>query len=419
MKKLLALLAVLLIAALPVFSAEITSVTKEMSQAEYPGVLVKGSLVGTSTFVADSSILENSTIIERLNGQLWTIVSLKTDIGTIGMSISPLDTSALALNGIGVATPGNLIGLQYSGKAAGLPLGVALSYGTNRTTFNNLEIDTNSQDPDTTDTAAQYIGAKASTTLGGIDVAAGVSLSNYMETNEDWYDADNWDYWEQYDNSKLAIDVAARMPLGGGLTSYAALKWLTGKTVYAYKDDGPSDETDTWTNSKLSFEALLGKDIKAGETLTVKIASGLKASGNTSAKFKHMDFAYAHQNYFTNFNFDEDSEVIIPLNLAVEGKLNETWGFSFGANAELCSLTGNKDGENTAYWQERIKFMEEGSAIDIDPSLTWAIGVDAEIGDLKMDLYINTDIFETGPFFISGDSVSSLGAGIALIYDWK
>ncbi|HPI02489.1 MAG TPA: hypothetical protein PKZ78_01505, partial [Candidatus Goldiibacteriota bacterium] len=350
---------------------EITTITKEKSTADYPGVLVPGSLSGTSVFVSDYANFPNTALLEYINGSVWGIATTGTDFGQIGISLSPAPFSPLW--GVAAATPVNVFGIQYGNNISGMALGASLLYGTNRNGSNLIDVSANGVfEYDTEDNASQYIGGRIGANVAGIDLSAGLSLSNNMITGEAYVDSSNWNYWEQYDDSKMLLDLAARINLGNGFTAVASLAWLNGSDKYFWKSGnwyGLDDYTEETYNSKLSFQTLIGKDIKANETLTIRMATGFTADGNTDAKYKYTDNLNPDNSYVGYFSYWNESSFEIPLFVAVEGKLNDTWSFNTGINTVILNIDGEKDATNTDYYIEKIREHAKYDYFDIDPAL--------------------------------------------------
>lgn len=420
---------------------DITTVTKERSTADYPGVLVPGSLIGTSVFVSDYANFPNVALFEYVNSKRFGLVSLSTEYGQIGLSISPAPYSSLwAVNPIIGYDPithdpitldpimldpimlDNVVGIQYGNKISGMPVGVSLLYGNNRSDDQIVSVGNNNWwEWDVTSSFVQYLSLRGGINISSMDLSLGAAFVNSSSEYDSWDDSDTWARWEQYDDSKLKADAALRMDLGDNFTGYAALAWTTGTENYRYKSGdflGVEDYLDEIYNSKLSFEALVGKDIKAGESLIIRIATGVTADGDTSAKERHTDYRDPTENdvgYFSQYN---ESVFEIPLNVAVEGKLNDTWSFNTGVHAVLLSLRGKKDATNTDQYLEKIRESEKWNYAEVQPSLDYEIGLTGVIGDLKLDMFLNPGIFITGPYFLGGTGAGTLNAGIAFSYLW-
>lgn len=161
---------------------EITTITKEKSTADYPGVLVPGSLSGTSVFVSDYANFPNTALLEYINGSVWGIATTGTDFGQIGISLSPAPFSPLW--GVAAATPVNVFGIQYGNKISGMALGASLLYGTNRNGSNLIDVSANGVfEYDTEDNASQYIGGRIGANVAGIDLSAGLSFNTLAFKN--------------------------------------------------------------------------------------------------------------------------------------------------------------------------------------------------------------------------------------------
>lgn len=404
---------------------EITTVTKEKSTADYPGVLIPGSLSGTSVFISDYANFPNVALLEYINTTVpvvFGIATTGTDFGQIGISLNPVPYSPLW--GVGAVTPVNVIGIQYGNKINDMRVGGSLLYGTNRSEF-TIE-DTSLNDPyidyDMENTASQYIGGRVGANVAGIDLSAGLSLSNNIITGEAYADGDYWSFWEQYDDSKVLLDLAARMNLGNEFTTVVSLAWLNGSDKYFFKSGdyyGRDDYIEETYNSKLSFQALIGKDIKAGETVTVRFATGFTADGDADAKYKYTDNLDPDNSYVDYFPYWNESSFEVPVFMAVEGKLNNTWSFSTGAKAVILNIVGEKDAANTDYYIEKIRLHRQNDSLNVTPLVEYSIGLSGVIGNLKLDMFVEPSILFDGPNFISGLDSGNLNTGIAVSYDWE
>jgi hypothetical protein len=419
----------------------ITTVVEEFSQAQYPGVLSPGSLTGMQVFVQEISMLDNVAMYEYL-GNSWGILGFKTDLGVVGLSASPAPMAALNLTEISVTTPSNVLGLLYANKLGSIPVGATILYGTNRTNNKFVDVSSNTGDPDNTDTASQYLGVKAGAGLdigAGLDVSAGLTLVNNISNAEDYAPGSTiWLYDETRDDSKFLIDVAGRLSLGKGLSAVLQVALLNGSEVLKFKNNGMGPGSDfklTYSNSKLGLSLMLGQTIQAGNTLVIKIASGCSLAGNASAKMLYEDNFITGMKFVRSGATFSDTTFTIPLNVAVEGKLNETWSINAGAGTVIFRTYGNTDTINGAPPQgvpipppygpltgaatEKWITVQSDSTLDVGSAISYGLGVTGRIGDLKLDLYLNPIILLTGPNFISGASSGNLANGVALTFDWK
>jgi len=408
----------------PAGSDGISTVTKEYSQAQYPGVLVPGSLIGTSVFISDLPLLANTGDFEYVQGNTFAAGVLKTDMGVFGISFSPVVNNAL--NDINlIAMPNNCLGVEYATKFGSMPFGASLQYGSNDTGFTNGDVATNNINPDIQSTAAQYLALRAGIVLNNIDLSLGISCGMYNDFNEDLATPSGlWNDTTTDAQSKMLIDLAARTSLGNGFKAVLDLSWLSGSTVYDYESDGlflGAKYTETYTNSKLTLKGWLSNDIKPLEWLVVRVAPGVEIGGNTSGRYVYQDKIVSGFTTYSVAPFLSDAYLQIPFHVAVEGKLNDTWKINAGVAVTLLDLAGNDVKHNAAaggtaeMWQE----FQSGGSLNIDPGIDYAIGASGKIGDLAIDFWLNPIIFINGPHFITGANNGTLNSGVAVHFDWK
>jgi len=403
---------------------DVTTITKEMSQNNYPGVLVPGSMIGTDVFISDINLISNIVLLEVVWGAPVGMVSLKTDIGTIGISVAPGAISGLY--NISTIMPSEIFGVQYGTKIGSTPVGFSILYGLDKYDYNNQNTESSSPPVEASaNTSNQYVALKAGAGFGSLDIGATLSfLNNYSKASyvydygTEWYDD------VIYDVSEWQLALNGRLALGNNMTAVVGLSYANGKDDYHYLDSG-NDYIERYTNSTLGLNAALGKDIKAGETLLVKIAGGLNIGGYTNGKYEYIDNLDASSTETGTGSSAGDRTQwgwwTIPLNVAVEAKLNETWTLNAGTQANIVMFNNQLNKFNLAdHGDDKIKEMYSETSFSITPGLSYSIGVSGKIGDLNLDLYMNPYMLIMGPHFISGNSLSGPMAGsVALKYEWK
>lgn len=392
----------------------ITTMTNEYSAALYPGVLVPGSLSGTLLFMGDYAKMPNVALFEYVYGTEFGLVSLSTDLGQIGFSIIPIIEAEIW--GIDVQTPDNAIGIQWAGKLADLNVGLSLQYGSEADSYTRLELDAGS--PDIDNEFSRYIGLRAGTSIGGIDLGLGLALAAYNNVVEDWNNAYSYGYKEIYDDSTLVVDLAARTKVMGDITAYAMLSWINGVEKYTELEDSSDDWTEEYYNTKLGLKIGAGKDIRINESLKLSIALGAEADGDAVSRYKWWELYYPQAIYYAYSDAYNQSRLEIPLNVKVEGKINDNWNFTSGVRAVLLGIYGEKEDVNTAYYYEKIQRIQQWDYTEINPQLEYAFGLTGKIGDLKLDMFINPAIFITAPYFTGGAGAGSLNIGLAFSYNW-
>jgi hypothetical protein len=437
MKKLVAMLLIAVLLAGSVFAAkakeapktttesiEITTITKELSEANYPGVLTTGSITGTDIFISDLSLFSNSALIENIGGIVYVASALKTDLGEFALFTMPaIEPSLIGINLYPINDLNDIFGLAYSTNIGDMPVGAMVQYGTERSNYESLEL--TGTPPQIESHAIQYLSARIGTSIKSgmpLDLSLGALFFNNIDTYE-YYTTTSPNTWSEtriYDQSKLAIDLAARLGLGNGFTTFAQLSWLTGRNDY--HDSVPGNDTDSiLDNSKLSLQALIGKDVKLGETLLLKAATGFNVTGDNNPVHYVTHNLLSGKAMYTAFTYDQSSSFTIPINVALEGKLNDTWSFNTGWNYTLLTLSGSSNGANIANNSLNLKLRQYDATSSqfVDPSITWGIGTTAKIGDLRLDTYVKPDILTSGPYFLSRVTIASLTGGFSLLYNWK
>lgn len=425
MKKLLTIALLLAFTVSSAFAGA-TTITKLNSQANYPGVLVPGSLIGANTFIQDVALMTNTAIFEYL-GDPVGVIALKTDMGVIGVSVSPIQS--FNLGGIDpIWAIDNMLGLQYVMGLDGMTLGLGINYGVDSDSWENKEITTNAQNPDKTSDFEQVLGLKVGAALKGdlgLDVGLSINLLNEYEVQTDFDNASEAQEWKDIeDNSLININLAARMALGKDMKAVVSADFTTGQEKYTYVSDtdnngtNENDYDNIYTNSAIAVSALVGKDIKASETLKIKLAAGLGMNTSSNTLYKVVDRVADTTTYPTNTSYGEVS-YNVPFNVAVEGKLNDTWSVNAGVGTALVYgyNYGNKD--KTDATSDKYEDYEVGGSIGVNPDLDFAIGLTGKIGDLTLDLHLNPYILIAGPYFITGTNSGNLNASIALSYNWK
>ena len=448
MKKFLIVLSVLGFFAISAF-ASITSIAKEASEAGYPGLLTPGSVLGTDTFIGDISLLANSAEIDYINGFAIDdldgnlpysnsfdgpsgIIVLKTNLGILGVSVkSAFDPY---LNGVW-GNNRNTVGLMYGTASDSMNLGAKLTLGiqnggyTNKDLVNNAGYNYNGNGIyyDTIATSNSMIGIKLGAALkGGLDVSLGALMNNEFSNLKQNNHVANGVVTddETANQGKLSFDLTGRMPIGNGFTAVLGAILNTGTDINAVKtyDNAGillTDSTNTGSNIYVQVNALLGKDIKASDSLTVKLATGATFYSDSRPKNVYKDnMPGGLTTYDTGTKWSELS-VWIPLNVAVEGKLNDTWSINAGVSATLLGLKGTTYKSNASAASENWKDYETYGNLNVNPGLNYALGVTGKIGDITLDCWIDPVILIAGPNFLTGSSGNNLNNGISLGYSWK
>jgi hypothetical protein len=451
MKKLLIVLTVLVFSVISVY-ASITSIAKEGSEAGYPGLLTKGSVLGTDTFIGDLSLLANNAeidyindyVIDDLNGNLpfsnyfdgpSGLIVLKSELGILGVSVKAAFDPYL--NGVW-GNDRDTVGLMYGTASDAMNLGAKLTVGLQNTGYTNKDLVNNAGDYyyspnlgwdyfDSVSVSDSYIGVKLGAALkGGLDVSLGAAMNNEFRNlkQNNGISGGVVMYDETANQGKLSFDLTGRMPLGNGMTAVLGGIFNMGTdidTLKTYNAAGVklSDATDTESNMFVQVNALVGKDIKASDSLTVKIATGATFYSDSRPNNTYKDnMPGGVTTYDTGTKWSELS-VWIPLNVAVEGKLNDTWSVNAGVAATLFGINGTTYKRNAVNTTEAWQDYNTQGNLDVSPGLDYALGVTGKIGDLTLDCWIDPVILIVGPNFLTGSTGNNLNNGISLGYSWK
>jgi hypothetical protein len=459
MKKFLAVTAIFTLLACPLFAAagakakaessamEVTSLTTEFAQDNYPGALIPGSISGTNTYLSDINLLQNTVLFDDIKGYTSGLILLKTDIGAIGLNISGINylsqssnsssysssytganktyNSVSYLKNISPTLPNSILGLMYGTKIASIPFGFGLNYGLSSS---SKTIDDQSVNPNNDDwnTSNHYFSLKAGASLENIDLGASFShVSNYHKDSYTYNYGADWDYDSIYDNSQWQIELDGRMKFVNDITASLSLIYANG-TNDTHSIDDYYDNISRWTNSTLALNAVVGKDFNITENFKIKMATGINIGGDATGNYVYIDNIneyYSHTGYGLNSTEGDRSQYgwwTIPFNVVADVKLNETWTLNTGAQANIIVFNNYLNKYNIAgHGAEKIKEEYENSSFNITPGLTYALGVTGKIGDLTVNTYMNPSIITNGPYFLTGNSLSAyLNYGIAFKYGW-
>jgi hypothetical protein len=223
--------------------------------------------------------------------------------------------------------------------------------------------------------------------------------------------------------SKMAIDLAGRLNLGDGLSTVLGITLNSGSykaTEVSYANDVDNTKTSDWaytgSGSNLAVNALVGKDIKASSSLTIKMASGVNVRTDVRTKEVSED-KIADEKYYTTWTWSE-LYVDVPVNVAVEGKLNDTWTINSGVSSTILSTENRLSKWTDDNTEESYADRNLSGSMDLDPNVSYAIGVTGVIGDLQLDLNIEPMMLLAGPNFLSGSNNWVTTGEIALLYKW-
>jgi len=161
MKKFITVVALLALVAGSAF-AGVTTSTKLQSQANYPGVLVPGSVTGAQTFITDITMMSNVALFEYV-GDAYGLTVLKTDLGTFALSASP-----------SLGDNDNMLGLNWATALEGMNVAAGILYGVENNGFEAKDDSAIDGNNDFTSYYDQYLGITLGTALKG-DLALDLS----------------------------------------------------------------------------------------------------------------------------------------------------------------------------------------------------------------------------------------------------
>lgn len=402
MKKFIVVVALLALVAGSAF-AGVTTATKLQSQANYPGVLVPGSVIGMGTFVTDLSIMSNVALLEVVDGDAYGLTVLKSDLGTFAASVAE----------------NSLLGLGWATALDGMNVAAMIQYGV-VTDGTELKDEVLAAPLTLTSNYNQTLDLTLGAALQGdmpMDLSLNFGLAGTEAVAKDYATDKSITEITTTTVSVMNIGAAARMGLGDGLKAVLDVNYLMGSSSVKAKEADTSSVTE---GSLLSVDALIGKDIKASESLTVKIASGVSVASESVV----MNTAKGATTSYSLVDGDSSTGIVIPFNFAVEGKLNETWSVSSGVEARLLAASFGAENVIEDNTSSSTKVYRTSSSLNILDTLApatyvgYAIGTTAKIGDLTLDLNVNPGILMNGPEFISGNGVT-LNTDLAVVYNWK
>jgi hypothetical protein len=301
-------------------------------------------------------------------------------------------------------------------------VGASLAYGINTHYYENKDLNGSNVQEDIEDYSNQHFSIGLSAALKDIplDLAVRARFENEKEKTVRFagYSTD-WRRDNIITRDLFSLNLVGRLGLGNGFLTAGNLTFDSGARKTHRLTDDPEDWEEGWTNSRIRFRALLGKEIKATETLKVKLAVAAVIRCAGSGKWYHKDNLYDWNSYAGDYNAFTRMEFNAPFNVAVEGRLNDTWSVSGGVSFKLLSAGSQTDMYNYAYYEDKLRDEEITSDFYFDPSydLEYAIGLTGHIGDVTLDLFLNPAILFYGPNFISGSQMP-MNSGIAVVYAW-
>jgi hypothetical protein len=437
MKKFLIMLSVIALIASSGF-ASVTTNTKELSEGSYPGELTKGSLSGTKFFIGDLSTLANTATLEYSYNSLTNssayfspmgTVVLKTDLGILGIDAGP-----------NVFFHKDTIGLMYGTSLDSVNAGAKIDIGTNGYSYENKNLSSNDGYHTSTFSGTGNYFDKENDSSSIFDLQLGAAMKNGFDlclgiatnsSNNNLQELSNAAGVKTEDinnvGSSYLFNLSGRTVIGDGFTTVLTgylLKSADENKHLTFSNTGAklTDTTEKNTNSYFGALILIGKDINPTDSLKIKLASGAIFSYFPEDNHIRIDNMSGVTTYDTG---SKSSNVgfSVPLNLAVEAKLNETWAINAGASVTFLSTQNIISRNNALAAAENWLDYSTNGTFDVASTMNYSLGVTGKMGDITLDAYLNPEILLFGPNFISGSDLYKnsdvMAYSIALGYSWK
>jgi hypothetical protein len=183
--------------------------------------------------------------------------------------------------------------------------------------------------------------------------------------------------------------------------------------------DATVDEDTTTADSKLEITALIGKEVKATDSLTVNAGIGLNVVMDGEYTDLYTDNVDDTNNDNNNYaDLATDLWVNVPLYVAVEGKLTENWTIRGGMEVAILNLHNNTEIDEADWDDAEVTDEDVDNQTSTTQGVTgYAVGVTGVFGDLTLDLKVEPMLILDGPNFISGQT-NNWSSQVALSYNF-
>ncbi len=420
MKKILAIAAILTLLSIPAFA----SYTEILSMAGIP-VQLSGTDQITQIYPQLISDFKNTAVVESNGPNSWAYTYLGTSLGTIGLAVGPnpgianVNAPATGSTQTGV---GNITGLFYATDMGGMNVGGSLLFGQYGTDTTNKLVASVTNKNDAANGQGTFkleLGTSLKASMP-IDVALSFAMPTYANSTKTYNAADNLTNNNSESMSAMEIGLNADTKMGNWIFDLG-LKYASA-----------SDEVKTWTSplglgvvtvntdnkaTDMEFIAqfLAGYKLHATKTLALTFGSGLLFNTDSDPVITNNNVLTAVKTYGTGAN--SDGVLVLPLYVAIEGKLNDTWSFNAGINKAILRYAATNTKTVSAADGKTKTNESNTSALRTDNGVATALGATATIGDLKVQWDINPAMLLVGPNFISGAN-NNVAFNIALVYGW-
>jgi hypothetical protein len=362
-------------------------------------------------------------------GNSFGYMLMKTGIGTLGLSFSP---TMGPRSGVSCAIPNNMLGLQWANKGVGL----GLLFGTNVSGFNYNDPLTALTNPDKSSTDRMFIGLQGGASLNvGMPLDLGLNL-NLCSQNDESTDMSN-----TVANQKAAYDKTSASEVGVNIVARAEasdMLWVAGGTLAiggrevthqvdnnnngVFTNPGDTNTLNKYSDNLFEAGVLAGKIIKATDSLKITLSTGLGIRFTGDEMTSTEDLVANTKTYGPFPGVNSYINGGIPVNIAVEGKLNDTWRILAGISTMALDLN-NTNQKNRALITDQnpatSSYYTTGG-INLNPGLNYDLGLTGVIGDLQIDFHVNPNVLIFGPNLLTGNTPYNMFAfQMAVAYSWK
>ena len=325
-----------------------------------------------------------------------------------------LDADAYVPDSTGLATIGALTGIGYAldlgdGMAVGVNLliGLASTGEEDNMPLSGATIDTSS---------AMELGVQLGLTKSGdmpIDIAVGIVLPSSTDTNDYQTAGVITETRESRTDSCMIIDGLARI----GVESWMLAASLQMANISAIQDrvmvPAGADEKSTYEESNLNVSVGAVNTIKASESITVLAGGTINYMSQSITDIDTDTTASADEVERTQ----ETSGISVPLYIAGEGKLNDTWTIRGGVSKAVFNSSTVQDVDKLIPAATTVTF-DQTIAGETDDSTTVSLGATAVIGDITVEGDAAVQLIGLGPQLLTGSGTAVSGQ-IGVSYSWK
>jgi opacity protein-like surface antigen len=436
MKKVLAVLAILVFLSGSAFAGAVQTNTTLRSQAGDNGgvpvwhLMTLGNVCVLNTLPSRINDMAGNVGIEvNSSGLAFGYMAFDIGSGILGITVNP-NPDYLSLASANVTKPDNVLGAIYGlDLGGGTNLGLGINFGWDSDTRLATDDETTpSFGDDDIKNSEMLIGILAGATMDLTSLMLDLGLNVRIAMDSDVYiDKDNADQsvTEDHDTDDgmgLGIGVAARAVIDSWLVALG-VQYDSANSKNTDKNDSDNDGTwDSdmeyeWTDSGMAVALQAGHILKASESLKITIATALNFTSSKTTMSKTVNNITSTTTYGPTDVYS-NSNISIPVWIAVEGTLNKTWQIFGGAGYTVLNLASQTYEYNEDTSAETLTKYTDQSDLNVEPSLSYALGVRGVIGDLTIDFMLDPSVLILGPYLLTGNGTASgnMAAQIALNY---